>query len=428
MEKVSIIVPVYNAQKYIGRCVESILAQDYENIEVILVDDGSKDELGRILDDFAADSRVKVIHKPNGGVSSTRNRGIAEATGKYLQFVDADDCLTPEATKLMVRSIEEDDSDMVVCDFYRVVGDAQSKKGSISRSGCISRREYADEMLRTPADLYYGVLWNKLYRRDVVKEHHIVMDENISYCEDMIFNLEYLLHAEKISVLTVPIYYYYMTPGSLVEQGTNIPGIIEMKTNVIGYYSKFYKDILSPMDYMERLPVIYGYLIAISTDSLAFNLFSRRNRIEKTAVLPVGQSLLLNSYLAQSLIERYLNTLGQKYSLDLREGKLLYFMQLSHRPLSISQLSDMTGYSTVQVVVSVGKLLSMKYIQREHVHTLDAFSELFTIANEKLKKDMDYIEQDCMRIVYKDMTEEEAARYRELQERINANIISALSE
>ena len=424
MEKVSIIVPVYNAQKSIKRCVGSILSQDYENIEVILVDDGSKDDSGRIIDELAEkDSRIRVIHKRNGGVSSTRNRGISEATGTYLQFVDADDYLSVEATKLMVRSMEEDRSDIVVSDFYRVVGEAQSRKGSISKSGLITRKEYADEMMLSPADLYYGVLWNKLYRRSIVEKFRVSMDENISFCEDMIFNLEYLLHAEKVSVLTVPVYYYIMTPGSLVEQGMNIPGIIEMKTNVISYYSKFYRDIMSPVDYLERIPMIYGYLIAVSRDSLALNLFNHREKEDNPAEVPIKPSLLLNSYLEEAMVNRYLDTFTQKYSIEMREGKILYCLHLSREPLSISQIADITEYSPIQAGIAVGKLLTLKYIRRENDFEGDAFAGYFSLINENLKQDLAYIEQDCSRIIYKGMSEEEIGIYNSLQQKIDRNII-----
>ena len=115
---VSIIVPVYNAEKFLNRCVDSILGQEYRDFELILVDDGSRDMSGSICDAYAkTDERVVVIHKENSGVSDTRNQGIERAKGTYLQFVDSDDWLTPDATKLMVRAAEEHGCDMVISDF-----------------------------------------------------------------------------------------------------------------------------------------------------------------------------------------------------------------------------------------------------------------------------------------------------------------------
>ena len=205
---VSIIVPVYNAEKFLNRCVDSILGQEYRDFELILVDDGSRDMSGSICDAYAkTDERVVVIHKENSGVSDTRNQGIERAKGTYLQFVDSDDWLTPDATKLMVRAAEEHGCDMVISDFYRVVGDMVSRKGDIESDCVIDREEFASFMMENPADYYYGVLWNKLYRRDLVNRFGIRMDAEISWCEDFMFNLEYVRYAETFYALRTPVYY-----------------------------------------------------------------------------------------------------------------------------------------------------------------------------------------------------------------------------
>ncbi|MBQ1322738.1 MAG: glycosyltransferase family 2 protein, partial [Erysipelotrichaceae bacterium] len=195
MSKVSIIVPVYNGEKVLKRCVESLLNQDHKDIEIILVDDGSKDSSFEIISEYAEkDERIVPIHKENSGVSSTRNLAISKAKGDYIQFVDVDDWLPFDSTKLLVRALEENDCDMAIGDFYRVVDETVSRKGSIKKGGVMSLVEYADKMLLTPADFYYGVLWNKLYKKQLIDAYQIRMDETISYSEDTIFNLQYLTH------------------------------------------------------------------------------------------------------------------------------------------------------------------------------------------------------------------------------------------
>ena len=124
----------------------------------------------------AADHRVKAIHQENGGVSSARNRALDEASGTYVQFADADDWLPMDATKLLVREMEAQSADLAVGDFYRVVDGNVSEKGSIETSGTLTLQQYADEMMLAPADLYYGVLWNKLYRRDIIERYGIRMN------------------------------------------------------------------------------------------------------------------------------------------------------------------------------------------------------------------------------------------------------------
>ncbi|MBR2599559.1 MAG: glycosyltransferase family 2 protein, partial [Erysipelotrichaceae bacterium] len=270
MSRVSIIVPVYNGGKVLERCVDSILTQDHRDIEVLLVDDGSKDDSLQIMEEYAKkDPRVIAIHKENGGVSSTRNLGLERATGDYVQFMDVDDWLPFDSTKQLVRAMDDSNCDMVIGDFYRVIDDNVSRKGSIREGGIITRNQYADEMMKTPADFYYGVLWNKLYKKEIIDRYHIRLDENISYCEDVIFNLEYLLHVENVSVLKAPVYYYVRTKGSLVEQNMNLQSTVKMKTSVIKYYNDFYRNILDEKDYEERKPIIYGYLVAVSTDAFS---------------------------------------------------------------------------------------------------------------------------------------------------------------
>ena len=176
MSKVSIIVPVYNGEKVLKRCVESLLNQDHKDIEIILVDDGSKDSSFEIISEYAEkDERIVPIHKENSGVSSTRNLAISKAKGDYIQFVDVDDWLPFDSTKLLVRSMEEEGADMVIADFYRVIDDKISKKGSIRKGGVLTLAEYADKMLLSPADFYYGVIWNKLYRKKIIDDHHLIM-------------------------------------------------------------------------------------------------------------------------------------------------------------------------------------------------------------------------------------------------------------
>ena len=237
---VSIIVPVYNAEKYLKRCVDSILVQDYSNIELILMDDGSTDASGTICDDYAKqDGRVRVVHKENTGVSDTRNRALDLAEGVYVQFLDSDDWIVPEATRLLVQTMEKYDCDMVISDFYRVAGERLAQKGDIEENRVLSRQEFAACMIENPADFYYGVLWNKLYKREIIEANRIRMDVSISWCEDFLFNLEYIRHASSFYALQVPIYYYVKRKGSLVSQGMSISNTMRMKINIFDYSNDF---------------------------------------------------------------------------------------------------------------------------------------------------------------------------------------------
>lgn len=197
MPKVSIIVPVYNAENALARCVDSVLGQDFRDFELLLVDDGSADSSPRICDEYAVrDARVRVLHRENAGVSAARNAALDAATGEYLQFLDADDWVTPDSTARFVEAMESHECDLVIADFYRVVDDWASHKGDIDAEGVITREQYADFMLEDPANYYYGVIWNKFFKRDLIERYGLRMDPELDWCEDFIFNMEYILHAE----------------------------------------------------------------------------------------------------------------------------------------------------------------------------------------------------------------------------------------
>lgn len=332
---VSVIVPVYNAEDYIKRCVDSILGQEYRDFELLLVNDGSTDASGSICDEYASrDKRVYVIHKANSGVSDTRNMAITHAKGTYLQFVDSDDWLTPDATKLMVRAAAEHGCDLVITDFYRVAGERVSHKGDIEEDGVMDQETFASCMMENPSDFYYGVLWNKLYRRDIVEKHHLRMDTAISWCEDFMFNLEYIRHAKSFYALRTPVYYYLKRKGSLVTQGMNISKTIKMKLMVFEYYNNFYKHVLDEEDYEKNRLQVYRFLVDSATDGIVLpallpgskKLGAERSGVCVDAILEDG--IIMEAYRSRKLLERYLEPAALKHDLSLAEvSLLLYFNQ-----------------------------------------------------------------------------------------------------
>ena len=361
MPILSIIVPVYNAEKALRRCVDSILAQELTDFELIVMDDGSKDSSGAILDEYAEkDPRVRVVHKPNSGVSDTRNRAISMASGKYLQFVDADDWLVPEASLKLVRAAEEQNADMVIADFYRVVGERTSRKGSIDTEGLITRNEFAEYMERSPADYYYGVLWNKLFRRDILEKYNLRMDENLSWCEDFIFNMEYILHIENVYVLRFPIYYYVKTEGSLIAQSMRVGNIVRMKLNVIEYYSRFYKNIYSPTDYALKAPVIYGFLVDIPKDDAVLPGLPGTRKLgeERTYVreLPGEENTWTAFYYEKRLMDRVLDDVAVQTGYERKELEILIYLMNFGSVGSMREISEWVGSSVLFVTALIEKL------------------------------------------------------------------------
>lgn len=330
--KVSIIVPVYNAEKGLARCVDSILNQEFRDFELILMDDGSRDRSGEICDGYArADARVVVVHKENTGVSDTRNQAVARARGTFLQFVDSDDWLTADATKLMVRAAEETGCDLVIADFYRVVGEMVSRKGDIDADQVIGREAFVGFMMENPADYYYGVLWNKLYRREIVEAHGIRMDAKISWCEDFLFNLEYVRYATTFYALRTPVYYYVKTKGSLVNQKISLSRTVEMKLAMFECYNDFFKHVLDEEAYERKRLQVYHFLVDAAKDGFVFpatipgtqKLGEERSQALQEVISEDG--IIVERYRDRKLIERYLESVALKYDMTMAELSLLLY-------------------------------------------------------------------------------------------------------
>ena len=207
---VSIIVPVYNAERYLHRCIDSILAQTFTDFELLLIDDGSKDNSGAICDEYAVkDSRIRVFHKENGGASAARNYGLDKAVGKYICFIDADDWVDKDYIE---RLLPADGEDMVICSFMYdtmevfLLGDYVRDKQNIAKN-------------------FYALIdhmaicapWCKIMRRDIIDQNNIRFDVNVSAGEDMLFVCDYFSAGlDKIRTISQPLYHYYVADsGSL---------------------------------------------------------------------------------------------------------------------------------------------------------------------------------------------------------------------
>lgn len=261
---VTLIVPVYNVAPYLENCLSSIKAQTYREFEVLLVNDGSTDSSADICRDCVqSDSRFRLIDKPNSGVSDSRNRALDQSRGKYIQFLDADDWLTPDAIETLVHSAESTGADLVLGHFYRVAGDRLAQRGHIKDQRILTRQEFAEEMMKAPANYYYGVLWNKLYRRSIVEAHHLRFPADVNWCEDFLFNLNYIEHVRLVSAVPKPIYYYRKREDSLVNAQISLRRTVAMKRSTFDYYKELYQKLDL---YEEQKGRIYSYLLSAATD------------------------------------------------------------------------------------------------------------------------------------------------------------------
>ena len=261
---VSIIIPVYNAAPDLATCIESVRRQRYQHIEVLLVNDGSSDASLHICRMYAEhDPRFCVIDKKNSGVSATRNLAIERARGQYLQFVDSDDWLDANATRLLVERAEETGADLVISHFCRVVDDKISVHGFLQSTRVMDQRLFARHLLDEPSSFYYGVMWNKLYRRELIMAHDIRCNEALQWSEDFQFNLEYIRYAQTFCALQTPIYYYRKRSGSLTGALT-LGRTVTTKLSLFEYYRALYTSLGL---YEQFKPQIYRYLIASAKDN-----------------------------------------------------------------------------------------------------------------------------------------------------------------
>lgn len=210
--KISIIIPVYNVERYLPRCLDSVLAQTFADFELLLIDDGSPDRSPAICDQYAAkDPRIQVFHKPNGGVSSARNLGIDHAQGSFIAFIDADDYIEPNFLEEMLNAMNRYNADLVCCGLWayqKEDGNYNSIRGT-DEDKVFTRKEALIELLG-PDDSIQTSPWNKLYKANIIRKNNLRFPEDLKYCEDKVFILRFIMHCSKV-FFTSKILYHYMT-------------------------------------------------------------------------------------------------------------------------------------------------------------------------------------------------------------------------
>lgn len=209
--KVSIIIPVYNTEMYLRKTIDSILNQTYRNIEVILINDGSTDNSGKICDEYVEkDRRIKGIHKNNSGVSASRNLGIDMATGVYIQFVDSDDYIEPKMTERLVEALYGE-VDLVISSFKKEFrsGDKKIIRNHLCPiEGLYEKKEFMMNFGELFNNGFINSMCNKIYMTDILKEHNLKCVDELSMGEDLLFNLQYLNVSKCISIVKEPLYNY----------------------------------------------------------------------------------------------------------------------------------------------------------------------------------------------------------------------------
>lgn len=296
--KVSIIVPVYNAEKTLNRCVDSILQQTFTDWELLLIDDGSKDSSGYICDEYSRkDSRIKVFHKGNGGASSARNLGLDNACGDWVTFCDSDDFVYPDWLNNYVVNISEG-IDLVCqafeCDKTLVYKFKDKKHFGLTYKGCVQ-----DAILLLDKDYIVGYLWVKLFKRSILETHKLRFDTRFNFWEDQEFCFRYFSYIKNI-VCTEKIGYYYYSPDWDVKYSD--------ENNMFHMYQSLYRSAITIYD-----GKINDMTIRFLNDyiSVLFSLYKNRYPLKRKYLLEfrkqVGKNIMKSHLFFLSKLVIYLD-------------------------------------------------------------------------------------------------------------------------
>ena len=283
MDTVSVIIPVYNSEKYIESCLNSVIKQTYPYIEVILVDDGSVDASGVICDKYAEkDQRITVYHRKNAGVSASRNFGLDHARGKYVLFVDSDDTMEGVMIEKCIQLAEGCKAELVICSFrYYILDDHRVEENSLGSDFCGSKEELFKEWF--PDLIEKEILnppWNKFVRKDLLINNRIRFNEKYSICEDMAFSIQ-VLSASKRTALTGGMYYnYYLkSSGTLVFKFHE--NYFEALTNYYKAAAEYCNSFKNNRKQLKVINTLYVNLIIMFLKQICTkSLWNKKDRYE----------------------------------------------------------------------------------------------------------------------------------------------------
>lgn len=241
MERISVIVPIYKVEAYLDKCVQSIVDQTHTNLEIILVDDGSPDRCGQMCDAWAEkDSRIRVIHKENGGLSDARNAGLAVATGQLVSFIDSDDWIDPEFLQTLYDALEQNNAQIAECGIRLVDGEGRvlSRRGP-GKSETIGKIEALRRLVLE--DGVYQTVWNKLYRQDVIGD---ILFEKGKYNEDDFWTYQIFDRIERLALVDKPMLNYLQRSGSIMGQGYSLKRLDGLEARYLRWqYLQQYEEL-----------------------------------------------------------------------------------------------------------------------------------------------------------------------------------------
>ena len=245
MYKLSIIIPVYNAEKYLTRCLDSVIAQKYSNMEIIVVDDGSTDSSASICDEYVKkDQRIKVCHKENGGAGTARKEGLIHTDGDYITCVDADDWIEEDAYEGLMDIANTLRPDLIACSFIKEFGELQTVRQDYPEEGYYTKREFHDVMREAGDNMPFfcqvicGSLCCKIFKREYFERFQNLVPSEIMLSEDLAVVLPMIMHVESVYVSKTPYYHYCQNKES--SSWAWRTGEYRRLTTLVGYLKRYY--------------------------------------------------------------------------------------------------------------------------------------------------------------------------------------------
>lgn len=301
MHKITIIIPIYNVEKYLNKCIDSVVNQTYKNLEILLVDDGSTDASHAICDEWQIkDTRVKAIHKNNGGVSSARNIGLAAATGDYIVFIDSDDWVVDNFVETLYKSIIKNDADIAICEYLEINEDNKNISSQFNRVRLVDKTTTGKDLLK---DLVFEkfcsvVVWNKIYKKSIFS--------NLRFKEGRFHEDEFIIHhillkSKVVNCFSNPLYYYLIRSNSFMGEGFTVKRLdyldaLEDRANVA-------KEIYGDELYMKCLVWL------INTCVSYFKKIKKSNQLNKEEIKFIFEKIrnYFDKYAKILLLSRYVS-------------------------------------------------------------------------------------------------------------------------
>ncbi|MBC5628050.1 glycosyltransferase family 2 protein [Clostridium sp. NSJ-6] len=336
MPKISVIVPVYNTENYIGRCIDSILNQSFSNFELILINDGSNDRSSEIIKNYE-DNRIVFIDNNNNGVSETRNIGIKAAKGEYIQFVDSDDFIDKDMLKDTLKLLEDSNADCVMTGLYLDI--EQDSKISTSTQTfeyfeAENKKDIALNVLARMGGTYINSPINKLYKRNIIIENNIFMDKSIDLGEDFLFNLMYLKFCNKVIFSDKCYYHYWMKIENNLtfkfrENKLDLMYLMYKKSEEYFKLSRLSKDEYRDLN---NLFIKWMYSCFIDLHNSGCNLtYKEKIKYLKEAIVKYDNIIKGTNNLG--LVQRILKLTLKYPSIVLLISKIMYTIKVKYRNL-----------------------------------------------------------------------------------------------